>query len=129
MKAAQYVIDIGTSGDHQAVRRLDAVQGKLRSVDRAAGLTSRALRGLGDAFRTLPGAEFFTNPIVAMTAGLGVVTRLGMEAEKTATAFNVLVGNESKAAKMLGFRAETTLDQILDEVIPWIEEQIRLGGI
>lgn len=102
MKAAQYVIDIGTSGDHQAVRRLDAVQGKLRSVDRAAGLTSRALRGLGDAFRTLPGAEFFTNPIVAMTAGLGVVTRLGMEAEKTATAFNVLVGNESKAAKMLG---------------------------
>ena len=102
MKAAQYVIDIGTSGDHQAVRRLDAVQGKLRSVDRAAGLTSRALRGLGDAFRTLPGAEFFTNPIVAMTAGLGVVTRLGMDAEKTATAFNVLVGNESKAAKMLG---------------------------
>lgn len=102
MKAAQYVIDIATSGDHQAVRRLDAVQGKLRSVDRAAGLTSRALRGLGDAFRTLPGAEFFTNPIVAMTAGLGVVTRLGMEAEKTATAFNVLVGNESKAAKMLG---------------------------
>ena len=34
-----------------------------------------------------------------------------------------------KAAKLLGFRAETSLDQILDEVIPWIEEQIRLGGI
>lgn len=102
MKAAQYVIDIGTSGDQQAVRRLDAVQGKLRSVDRTAGLTSRALRGLGDAFRTLPGAEFFTNPIVAMTAGIGVVTRLGMEAEKTATAFNVLVGDEARAAKMLG---------------------------
>ena len=34
-----------------------------------------------------------------------------------------------KAAKLLGFRAETTLDQILDEVMPWIEEQIRIGGI
>lgn len=102
MKAAQYVIEIGSSGDAKVVRKLDAVQGKLRSVDRAAGLTSRALKGLGDAFRTLPGAEFFTNPIVAMTAGIGVVTRLGMDAEKTATAFNVLVGNEAKAAKMLG---------------------------
>lgn len=102
MKAAQYVIEIGSSGDVQVVRKLDAVQGKLRSVDRAAGLTSRALKGLGDAFRTLPGAEFFTNPIVAMTAGIGVVTRLGMDAEKTATAFNVLVGNEAKAARMLG---------------------------
>ena len=102
MKAVQYVIEIGSSGDAQVVRKLDAVQGKLRSVDRAAGLTSRALKGLGDAFRTLPGAEFFTNPIVAMTAGIGVVTRLGMDAEKTATAFNVLVGNEAKAAKMLG---------------------------
>jgi nucleoside-diphosphate-sugar epimerase len=30
-----------------------------------------------------------------------------------------------KAEKMLGFRAETQLSQILDEVIPWIEEQIR----
>ena len=34
-----------------------------------------------------------------------------------------------KAARLLGFRAETSLDQILDEVMPWIEEQIRIGGI
>ncbi|MBQ6176668.1 MAG: tape measure protein [Bacteroidales bacterium] len=102
MNKAQYIIDIGTSGDRQAVSRLDAVQGKLNAVNRSAGLTSRLVRGLGDAFRTIPGAEFFTNPIVAMTAGVGVVTKLGMETEKTATAFNVLVGNESKAAKMLG---------------------------
>ena len=39
------------------------------------------------------------------------------------------VPNVEKAAKLLGFRAETSLDQILDEVVPWIEEQIRLGGI
>lgn len=34
-----------------------------------------------------------------------------------------------KAERLLGFKAETTLDEILDEVIPWIEEQVRVGGI
>lgn len=34
-----------------------------------------------------------------------------------------------KARRLLGFEATTSLDQILDEVIPWIEEQIRLGTI
>lgn len=34
-----------------------------------------------------------------------------------------------KAEKLLGFKAETGLNEILDEVIPWITEQIRLGGI
>lgn len=34
-----------------------------------------------------------------------------------------------KAEKMLGFRAETSLSDILDEVIPWIAEQIRHGTI
>jgi UDP-glucose 4-epimerase len=31
----------------------------------------------------------------------------------------------SKAERVLGFRAETSLDNLLDEVIPWIAEQIR----
>jgi nucleoside-diphosphate-sugar epimerase len=34
-----------------------------------------------------------------------------------------------KAEKLLGFKAEVSLDQILDEVIPWIVEQVRIGGI
>src|SRR6202162_4175530 len=33
----------------------------------------------------------------------------------------------SKAERLLGYRAETSLSQILDEVIPWITDQIRLG--
>ena len=33
----------------------------------------------------------------------------------------------SKAERLLGFRAETPLDAILDEVIPWVEEEVRLG--
>jgi len=34
-----------------------------------------------------------------------------------------------KARELLGFEATTNLSTILDEVIPWIEEQIRLGTI
>jgi UDP-glucose 4-epimerase len=34
-----------------------------------------------------------------------------------------------KAETLLGYRAETSLATILDEVIPWIEEQVALGQI
>jgi nucleoside-diphosphate-sugar epimerase len=39
------------------------------------------------------------------------------------------VPNVEKAKSILGFDADTDLDESLSEVIPWIEEQIRLGGI
>jgi UDP-glucose 4-epimerase len=35
----------------------------------------------------------------------------------------------SKAREVLGFEATATLDQILDEVIPWVREEQRLGRI
>ena len=35
----------------------------------------------------------------------------------------------SKAKKILGFNANTSLDAALDEIIPWISEQIKLGDI
>jgi len=34
-----------------------------------------------------------------------------------------------KAKRLLGFEATTTLDEILDEVIPWIRDQIQQGTI
>ncbi len=34
-----------------------------------------------------------------------------------------------KARNLLGFQADTSLEQILDEVIPWIVEQVEIGGI
>jgi len=34
-----------------------------------------------------------------------------------------------KAGEVLGFEATTTLDQMLDEVIPWIRNEIQTGGI
>lgn len=35
----------------------------------------------------------------------------------------------SKAKRVLGFEANTSLDKALDEIIPWVDEQIRLGTI
>ena len=37
--------------------------------------------------------------------------------------------NVDKAKKILGFEAKTTLDKSLDEIIPWIKDQIKLGEI
>jgi nucleoside-diphosphate-sugar epimerase len=39
------------------------------------------------------------------------------------------VPDVSKAKKLLGYEATTTLDQILDEVVPWIREQVTAGRI
>jgi UDP-glucose 4-epimerase len=35
----------------------------------------------------------------------------------------------AKAAHLLGFRAETTLDQVLDEVIPWIRDEVPINQV
>jgi len=34
-----------------------------------------------------------------------------------------------KAKRILGFEAKISLDEALDEIIPWIEKQIEIGGI
>jgi nucleoside-diphosphate-sugar epimerase len=39
------------------------------------------------------------------------------------------VPDVNKAKRLLDFSAETSLDKALDEIIPWIKEQIQLGGI
>lgn len=39
------------------------------------------------------------------------------------------VPSVEKAKRILGFEARTSLSDALDEVIPWIEKQIRIGGI
>jgi UDP-glucose 4-epimerase len=39
------------------------------------------------------------------------------------------VPDVSKAKKLLGYEAETDLGPILDEVIPWVKEQVELGNI
>ncbi len=39
------------------------------------------------------------------------------------------IPNTDKAAKILGFKAETTLITMLDEVIPWVKEEMEAGRI
>lgn len=39
------------------------------------------------------------------------------------------VPDVTKAKELLGFEATTTLDEMLDEVIPWIENAIAEGNI
>lgn len=39
------------------------------------------------------------------------------------------VPDVKKAREMLGFEANTTLSSALDEIIPWIQTQIEIGGI
>jgi nucleoside-diphosphate-sugar epimerase len=39
------------------------------------------------------------------------------------------VPDVTKAKEVLGFEATTTLDDMLDEVIPWIENAIKEGTI
>ena len=102
MNKAEYLINISATGERSATSKIEGVQRKLDAADRSASRLSGRVGGLGNALRSLPGGEFFANPLVQLTAGIGVVSHLGMQAEKTATAFNVLVGSESEAAKMLG---------------------------
>ncbi|MBJ6801178.1 NAD-dependent epimerase/dehydratase family protein [Geomonas propionica] len=39
------------------------------------------------------------------------------------------VPSVEKAKRILGFEARSTLSDCLDEIIPWVAEQIRIGGI
>ncbi|MEG1935286.1 MAG: phage tail tape measure protein, partial [Rikenellaceae bacterium] len=49
-----------------------------------------------DAFRSLPGAEFITNPLVAATAGLGFAGKTAMNFEKNIAAINVTAQLDEK---------------------------------
>lgn len=98
----QYIIEITSSGDGAVVSRIGHLQNRMESADRTARSLSSSVGGsLKSAFMSLPGAQFFTNPIVAIASGVGAVARLGMQAESTATAFKGLVGDEQKSTQML----------------------------
>ena len=102
MKLIDFIIKFASQGDASVVNAASKIQGSIESAEKAADRLSTAVGGkLKQAFMSLPGAEFITNPIVAMTAGIGTVSTLGMQAEKTAKSFDVLVGSQDKAGKML----------------------------
>lgn len=102
MNVLQFIIDIVAKGEQTVIGKVHAVQRSLSEAEAAADSFARKTSsGLRQAFMSLPGAQFFSNPLVALTTGVGVVSKLGMEADKTATAFRVLVGNEETAGMLL----------------------------
>ncbi len=103
MNVLQFIIDIAAKGDQAVIKKVGAIQDKLGGADAAAQrLANTTGSKLKNAFMSLPGAQFFTNPIVAISTGIGAVAKLGMQAEKTATAFRVLAGSEEVSGKLLG---------------------------
>lgn len=80
--------------------QLDAIQSKAKSVGNSLR-SAFSLRGFGDALMSVPGMQFLTNPYTMIGAGIGAITKLGAEAEMTATTFEVLVGSQEKAKNML----------------------------
>lgn len=101
MNILQFLIDI-RSKDNGVISQVTRLQGRLNDADRSANRLSSTIGGkLRTAIMSLPGAEFLTNPIVALTAGIGVVSKLGMDADRTAVSFEVMLGSQQKAADML----------------------------
>lgn len=120
MNSLQFIIDIAARGDQAVMRRINTIQQKLGGADAAAQRLANTTGGkLRKALMGLPGASFFTNPVVAITAGIGAVARLGMQAEKTATAFRVLAGSEEVSAKLLG-----DLNKYADDTV-WNRPEIQ----
>lgn len=120
MNVLQFIIDIAARGDQAVIRRVNTLQERLGGADAAAERLANTTSGkLKRAFMSLPGASFFANPIVALSTGIGVVAKLGMETEKTATAFRVLAGSEETSTKLLG-----QLNKYADETV-WNRPEIQ----
>ena len=102
MNILQFLIDI-RSRDLGATAQVARVQESLDRAASSAGRLSASLGGkLRQALHSLPGADFFTNPAVALAAGTAAVAKMGMDAGRTAVSFEVLLGSGKKAARMLG---------------------------
>ena len=102
MNILQFLIDI-RSRQNGVIGQVSRLQGRMDAAAQSAERLSRTVGGgLREAFLSLPGAEFLTNPIVALTAGVGVVSRLGMEVDRASVSFANLVGSEQRAADLMG---------------------------
>ena len=89
----------------RAARQLDVNLERVRANAHRAGESVRRAFSLGnlkDSLMDIPGMRLFTNPYVVLGAGIGAITKLGMEAENSAISFEVLLGSSEKATDMLG---------------------------
>lgn len=99
----EFLIAFSSKGGNAVAHQAAQLQGSLDAADSSARKLSGSIgKDLRGAIMSLPGASFFTNPIVALSTGIGVVSKLGMQAQSTATSFEVLLGSQEKSSRMLG---------------------------
>lgn len=95
--------------------QLDVISRKASSVG-ARLREAFSLSNIKTSLSSLPGMDFLMNPYTIIGAGIGAITSLGAQAEKTSVAFRVLVGDERKAAELLqqinGFAAATPFSKL-----------------
>lgn len=98
----KFLIRIQANADNvrQVVTRVRTELNQLRG---AADTVGRALSfsNIKTSLMSIPGAQFLTNPYVMAGAAVGAIAKVGMEAEKTATSFRVLVGDQEKSKQIL----------------------------
>lgn len=92
--------DTMMSATRRVTSQLDAIQGKARAVGESLK-KAFSFSGFKDALMSVPGMEFLTNPYTMIGAGLGAITKIGVEAKMTANTFTTLVGNTERAEKAL----------------------------
>lgn len=98
-------------GEHLRVARDTATsRARIRGLNRELGRTERQIArienmGRGGFLRNItnaiPGGNMFLNPATIAAVGIGAVAKLGMENQKTAISFEVLLQSEEKAKNML----------------------------
>ena len=80
---------------------------QLDEISRRARATGVRLReafsfsSLKSSLMSIPGMGLLTNPYALAAGAVGVITKIGAEAEQTSVAFTTLVGSETKAKGML----------------------------
>ena len=94
-------VQAATRAAHQLDAELERVQANAHRVGNSFR-RAFSLGNLKDSLMDIPGMRLFTNPYVVLGAGIGAITKLGMEAENSAISFEVLLGSSEKATDMLG---------------------------
>ena len=117
----QFLIKLQASeGNVMSVARrtseqLDSISRKATSV-RTRLQEAFSFSNFKNSLMSLPGMDFLMNPYTIIGAGIGAITALGAQAEKTSVAFRVLVGDERKAGELLqqinGFAAVTPFSNL-----------------
>lgn len=113
-------------GDGTQVRHYtyggDLAKGIVMSLNHPAAKNNDFNLSTSNGHTVLELAEIVWKKIHGLTKPLSVVSEMAFEHDVAKR-----VPDTEKAYKVLGFRADTSLEEMLDEVIPWVEAASREG--